>query len=758
MIRFLTRGRLYGGASGVWFPGPVLMLAALVLNPLRAQAQVVVGRLADPSNDAGVAGAVVSLRDTTGATIASSLTDDQGHFVLRAPSSGVYVVRAERIGFRDATSDRFPLRVGETREVQMRASTEAVTLEGVVVTGERRCSVRPESALRTATVWDEARKALDAARIAERKRMLRYDVVLYERELDPRRLAVVSEERTPKRDYARHPFGAKLSAAELSRGGYIQKRGEETRYYAPDPNVLLSDEFLDDHCFRVESGDSLVGLAFEPVDGREVPDIEGVMWLDPRSSELRRIDYRYTRLPYPVSRDNVGGHIEIERLPNGLHIVSRWRIRMPEVTLANAKESRLPGGGFGFQHAQLTGIHETGGEVSGVTSATGSSEFAAATATLAGSGWDSVAARPLAGATIELMGTSHSTTTNTLGYFRMTGLPDGTYLVAVRHPRMDSLGIVPPLRPIELVAGRETTLRFGVPSAFAMDTTPGSIRVRDRTVGTGRDATISGRVAKASGAPIAGAEAIVVVDSANSRGLVAVADADGRFRLDGVPPGPRKVIVRLMGYSTESLLLDPTEGESVELEATLALRPVRIGGLTVESKASSRIRTLADGFLERRGRGVGFFIDRERIDKLGPATTSQILELAPATVRRCSYGVDFSHTCSVHFRSTETSLGIMDPSRDDILTQMRAAQGDSAIRPGVYKLRVDTGCPVQYYVDGLAFAFTDPTFEDIDLQISPHDIESVEIYRPSQVPAQFSGGTGPRCGVVVIWTRNLIRR
>ncbi len=738
--------------------GTTLLLCGAALAPTPARAQSVLGRFVDAAKDAPIPGAVVTLKDSTGADVASTLTDEQGRFLLRAPSAGRYSLRAERIGFQSTTTALLSLASDATREIRLESSEQAVELEGVVATGERRCTVRPESALRTAALWEEARKALEAARLAERKRMLRYDVVEYQRELDPHKLAVRTEERARHSDYARHPFGAKLSAAELSRGGYIQQRGGTTYYYAPDPDVLLSDEFLGDHCFRVQTGDTLVGLAFEPVGGRKVPEIEGTMWLEPHSAELRTVEYRYTRLPYSVPGDEIGGRIQVERLSSGLHIISRWRIRMPVVELSNPRESRLPGGHFGFQRAELTGIHETGGEVAGVTAGDGSREFSQRTASLVGVAWDSAAAHALVGATVRLIGTSHEAKTSGDGRFRMTGLPEGVYLVSVQHPRLDSLGLVPPLQPIELVPGKETALRFGVPATIARaDTSAGRIRVAGRSVGSGSSVTIDGRVTGLDGSPLVGAQAIVVLDPTIRQEIGALTDEDGRFRLSGVPAGAHSVAIRQIGYAAESLRLDVSAGESLEVNAALAPRPITIAAITVEGRPSSRVQTLAAGFEERRRRGNGFFIDRAMIQQRRAVTTSEVLELAPAITRRCNYSVDFANSCMIRFSSVENTVGIL--SNHPAPPSPFIPGKFSNAKPGtVYQMTAETGCPVQYYLDGLPYPVTEDNFEDIDLHIPPQMIETIEVYRPSEVPVAFAGGTGSRCGVVVIWTRSSLSK
>jgi hypothetical protein len=106
-----------------------------------------------------------------------------------------------------------------------------------------------------------------------------------------------------------------------------------TMYYGPDLPVLTSEVFLGQHCFRIRraegpSRDSLVGLGFEPVAGRGLVDVAGVLWLDRQSAELRALEFRYTNLGQWAGR-GATGLVVFERLPNRAWVIRRWFIRMP---------------------------------------------------------------------------------------------------------------------------------------------------------------------------------------------------------------------------------------------------------------------------------------------------------------------------------------------------------------------------------------------------------------------------------------------
>ena len=156
---------------------------------------------------------------------------------------------------------------------------------------------------RTAALWEDARAALTAAVITRGLTVGADTVVRFERKLDVQRLArALRESRGRCRRPMDHPFRS-LPAEVLSVGGYITVNQDgSTDYYAPDADVLLSDTFLADHCFKIEPRDEFehlgqVGLAFQPIPERKKPDIKGVLWMDEKTAELRTLEFTYTWLP-----------------------------------------------------------------------------------------------------------------------------------------------------------------------------------------------------------------------------------------------------------------------------------------------------------------------------------------------------------------------------------------------------------------------------------------------------------------------------
>jgi len=251
-------------------------------------AQTIRGQLLQQDNEAPIAAALVVLVDSTGQEVRGVLTNEEGIFVLSAPGPGTYNLRAEHIGYRVTTSAPLRLDARENRTYRMAVPVQAIELAGLDVEAERQCVVRPEEGLRTARLWEAARTVLNAVRWTERGELYAYQVARYHSELDPRTLVVRQQESDTIWRLAARPFVA-ADAVDLVERGFVQEGTAGGSYYAPDAEVLLSDAFLDTHCFKVQTGGEkgMIGLAFEPIPDRAVTDVQGVLWLDEQTSALR---------------------------------------------------------------------------------------------------------------------------------------------------------------------------------------------------------------------------------------------------------------------------------------------------------------------------------------------------------------------------------------------------------------------------------------------------------------------------------------
>ena len=418
-----------------------LWLATLAAAPSAISGQVVLGRLVEAGQGNTVGGAMAVLEDRSGRGRAQALTrTGTGLFQLDAPAPGEYRVRADRIGYATTYSEWFRLAAGDTVSLRIEAPVEAVSLRGVVAEADRRCRVRPQEAMAVGRVWEEARKALAAAAWTQSLGMYEYKLLGFVRQLDREGRKVESENRALAQGWAKAPYVSRPTDS-LTAHGYARVTGDGSWFWAPDAEALLADSFLDTHCFRVVAGGDdapgLVGLAFEPVSDRSVPDIAGTMWLDPSTARLRRLEYRYERLGVPPALlpAEPGGAVRFRELPNGTWIVDSWSIRMFRAGVVEHPLTGRPA-------ATLEGVTIQGGEVLRVHGPGGVVFDAGPGLRIAGVVRDSVGAG-LAGARVFAPGEGLEATTGPDGGFELTHVGPGEYQVSYSHPYLDELWYVP---------------------------------------------------------------------------------------------------------------------------------------------------------------------------------------------------------------------------------------------------------------------------------------------------------------------------
>ncbi len=548
-------------------------LLALLSRPLYAQR--VRGGVWDEGGT-GVPGAVVGLLSGS-KQVAQVLTDDLGNFEIAVPAPGTYSLRAMRVGFKSTTSAPFGVTAGETVEKRLTASSAASRLTDVVVSANRRCVRGVGEGSEVAKLWDEAKVVLYATSLTQDKRAFETKVTHHERGLDKSGARVDWEKSWDEWAAVSENAFASIPAEELSKHGYVHRdpvNAEEYVYYAPDAHILLSETFLSDHCFRVQrstaSRDTLVGLAFEPLKERNLPDVKGVLWLDAGSAKLLYLDFVYTKLVRKLPRDKFGGRVSFSQLPSGAWFVNKWGIRMPILvqTRLPGRDSSVPGGVLvsAPRVGQVyVGMRERGAEVvplgiqsvatdsarreaaaSGTSSATGGSAEALlpADAVVEGVVFDSTSGAPLAGAKVSVSGSSRTALTSLDGRFEIDSLASGTVTISFTHPRIDSLGMQLSRTEVLLRRGERAGAELSVPSSAVLMARECRESATPMASGAGM---IRGLVHNASNdAPLANAtitaQWVGKAGGKEREGSTATSDASGRYAICGIPPGTRVVV------------------------------------------------------------------------------------------------------------------------------------------------------------------------------------------------------------------------
>jgi hypothetical protein len=425
------------------------LIAAVLAGPVGAQ--VVRGRVTEVNSTSPVVGALVSLLgETSDSTIVSVLTTRTGEYAILAPGVGTYRLAVKRIGVERFVSVPFALGSGETRNVDVPIAALAMSLPEVSVSGL--CVTQQRDLRRIASLWDEARTALEATEISLRDRLIDAQISRYAAEVEPGTLRVLFDWRSDAQVMVRQPFTS-LSGDSLSAVGYWrQVAGDSVEYMAPDASALASNAFTRDHCFSLarqrRNRPDLVGLAFVPARDRTLADISGTVYLDAKSFELRFIDFQYTRLP-PDMPDaaQVGGEVHFARLTSGAWIVDRWFIRMPQLVIMQGEL---------FPRRQF---REEGGTVT-TEGAIASPHLASLTGVVR-----DTLGRGISGAVVRAIGTHRQVLTGDGGTYRLDSLPPGGLSVVVHTDGYDSFAMLATTRRIDVVPRREQRLDFRTANA-----------------------------------------------------------------------------------------------------------------------------------------------------------------------------------------------------------------------------------------------------------------------------------------------------
>jgi hypothetical protein len=311
---------------------PVLGVCVLTSGARGQQATTELRITLNATDGAPLSGALVALLDARDSVVAERLSTESGARVFRA-ASGVYRVRVKRIGYLPFVSGAVTL--PRESELSLDVESPRVVLERIVVNSKSPCGRNHPNADALSTVWDEIAKALRSSQLTTEDLSGIGRARTYRREVD-RDGNVISADTTLFAIVDRRPFSA-IDPVALATDGYVL--GDAVvgwHYFAPDETVLLSEPFAATHCFRVvrdRGRAGQIGVSFEPIPRREMPDIAGVLWVDQETSQLREVVFRFVNAG-AMSQFEAGGFTHFRRVSSGAWIVDEWKLSAPRLAIA----------------------------------------------------------------------------------------------------------------------------------------------------------------------------------------------------------------------------------------------------------------------------------------------------------------------------------------------------------------------------------------------------------------------------------------
>ena len=461
-----------------------LGLVLSLSTPLHAQSLRL--HVTEATSGLPVAGGIADVLDSLGAVVAQGVLSADGRRLLALPGPGRYRVRVRRIGYEPFVTNAPAVAGVGSPELALAVPARRIILSAILVNASR-CSRDAFRNPEVAALWEEVRKALTSTVLSREDSTLTFETRSFRRKLDGDRITVEELVGLPRLTTGGKPY-VSLAPDDLSKNGYVRRVGDETVFYAPDEEVLLANQFVDDHCFEVTSGtgatDGLFGLHFTSASRNNLNDIAGTLWVDSASAELRYLDFWYAHqtMPIPViGEGKSGGQMIFQRLPTGLWIVSAWRLRMPRFE----SHRRVTRRSYPDWYEEFGGV---------VTPAAGDSLTPSAVlqpyrellapARVTGTVYDSLAGKPRVGAQVWILPAEPpdviaaglasgggrlsvnpiADTTDATGHFSLRALPAGTYRLAFEDAVLDSLGVQTARYDIRLRPGATIVGELTVPS------------------------------------------------------------------------------------------------------------------------------------------------------------------------------------------------------------------------------------------------------------------------------------------------------
>ncbi len=217
-----------------------------------------------------------------------------------------------------------------------------------------------------------------------------------------------------------------------------------------------------------------------------------------------------------------------------------------------------------------------------------------------------------------------------------------------------------------------------------------------------------------TGVAVASATVMLLSDAGIVRDM-GLTGPDGSYSLDAPGAGRYSLRVDAAGYNTlnrDAFLV--AAGRTIEMNVAIwsltELEPVVVTGER-ETFAPGPL----EGFYERLKVGRGRFLTREDIEQKGATRFTDVLRLEPGVV----------------------------------IVPLSGSSGYTVRMKGVARIGGD--CPPELWVDNARWGSMD-IGDGPDRHLFPYDIEAIEFYTPSNVPADFASGNS-MCGTVVVWTR-----
>lgn len=297
----------------------------LLTGPSTGWAQTAIsGVVVTEATELPVSGAVVVGSGPSGERL-SVATSADGTFRLEVSVNGRWSVGVTHLGFRERIT-AVDVPGDQPMEIRIILELDPIPLESLRVSVEARCPRAQDPDQLVALVREVSRVFLPSVRPIYSARYERrvQEVLPHNAFLDQPWNQIWTHEIALDTLVLRsdQPLRDLGILGDLA-GGFIQlafEGGESLFAYsflAPSPEVVLSEAFVDTHCFEVvpaEDAERWAGLSFSPQeDSRVEYDLSGTIWLPPHRDSLPSIEFAYSRFPPAPTGEPLESEIDPSR-------------------------------------------------------------------------------------------------------------------------------------------------------------------------------------------------------------------------------------------------------------------------------------------------------------------------------------------------------------------------------------------------------------------------------------------------------------
>lgn len=267
-------------------------------------------------------------------------TDSAGQFHIEGIAAGEVTIRARHIGFAPA-EEVVRISRGDTERVTLQMTRLAIHLPPVYAVS-RVCTdpgaPGKQSDPGLVQLYQQLRENADHFRL-----LIQTNPYVYQSE---RQFVTTFNDSVIERTPIETLVGTSVHAWRYEPGKMIaeDKATTVTNMHLPGLGDFADDNFAKAHCFDyggvVElDSTSLIRIDFTPDQKIKAPDVEGSIYLDPKSYQIRRAQITLTKVPYALSGEITGHTVTTfftEVVP-GIPIIGAFRAEVMKLRVGEVR-------------------------------------------------------------------------------------------------------------------------------------------------------------------------------------------------------------------------------------------------------------------------------------------------------------------------------------------------------------------------------------------------------------------------------------